>query len=135
VSKLDDAVAALTDAVERQSRTLDRVDRELDERRHERELARALRPPPKNPRRLTQAFLLGTVPHYLAPFMKEVPGEMCAVDGDHIVVACVCKAEPHVPIGGVKECECGRWFLGLAHGKVLLANEHTIAATLEPAAE
>lgn len=137
MAKLDDAVEHLAHAVSRQNRTLDNIDRRQRREEEAEGLARALRRPPKEPRRLTSAFLLSTVPQFLAPFQREVPGEFWTLDGDHVVVSCPCRVDPApaVPLGGTLECpgeDCGRWYLA-TNRALLCANAETMAATLEPA--
>lgn len=139
MSRADEIAEHLARSLDRQSRVLERLDRRGKREDDARDLADALKPPRRFPRRLTSAFLLGTVPHYLAPFQREVPGNFWNVDGDHVVVACPCKVDPppEIPFGHAREChgeDCGRWYLATPNS-VLAANAETIAATLEPAAE
>jgi hypothetical protein len=116
---------------------LEHFERRLSREDEAEGLARALRRPPREPRRLTSAFLLSTVPQFLAPFQREVPGEFWSLEGEQVVVSCPCGVDPApaVPLGGTLECpgeDCGRWYLA-TRNTLLCANEETMAATLEPA--
>lgn len=139
MSRADELTEALARALNRQTRVLEHVDHRLSREDAAEALDRAMRPVPREPRRLTSAFLLSTVPHYLAPFQREVPGQFWTLEGDHAVVACPCKVDPPpmVPLGGTRECpgeSCGRWYLA-TRKTVLAANAETMAATLDPADE
>lgn len=136
MSRADELTDALARALNRQTKVLERVDRRMTRDDEAVELARAFRQPPKEPRRMTSAFLLSTVPHYLAPFQREVPGQFWWVEGEQVVVACPCKVDPSpsIPFGHARECpgeDCGRWYL-VTPNVVLCANAETIAATLDP---
>jgi hypothetical protein len=136
VSRADEVAEALAGALHRQTRVLERIDRR---HRHEDEAAaldRAMRPRPREPRRLTSPFLLSTIPQFLAPFEREVPGEFWSFEGEQVVVSCPCGVDPApaVPLGGTLECpgeDCGRWYLA-TRNTLFCANEATIAATLDP---
>jgi hypothetical protein len=137
MAKLDEAVAALTDAVERQNRTLDRIDARAQREDDREALSRALSHRRPGPRRLTRATLLRAVPAVLEPFArgKQVPPNFWTRDGDSAIVACPCGAEPAVPLEGTVECageDCGRWFL-FTGDHVHAANAEAIAAGTEPA--
>lgn len=112
MSGLNEAVEALHGAVERQSATLDRIDRRARAADEEVRLGRALGHRRNGFRRLTSESMLLSLPAILGLFRKEVPPEFWTQPETGVaMVACPCGHEPVIPENGTRDCTCTRTFL------------------------